>query len=144
MRQVSEKIEGRVLKNLSQESSRTESRILGALSKLDGFLLNPHVRTLTSTVLGSFWKKDVKNQEPTEDRSQKDPISRSNSLLVGPATQLTQTRERPLTPCYLAPPTQKNAMAREGGGIYGIHDTIYKLLMNSNRMPYHVAAICLI
>ena len=43
--QVSEEIEGRVTKRLSQEFSRTESRILGALSKLDEFLLNPQVRT---------------------------------------------------------------------------------------------------
>ena len=40
--QVSEEIEGRVSKKLSQEFSRTESRILGALSKLDEFLLNQH------------------------------------------------------------------------------------------------------
>ena len=39
--QVSEKIEGRVTKKLSKEFSKTESRILGALSKLDEFLLNP-------------------------------------------------------------------------------------------------------
>ena len=37
--QVSEEIEGRVTKKLSKEFSRTESRILGALSKLDEFLL---------------------------------------------------------------------------------------------------------
>ena len=43
--QVSEEIKGRVTKKLSQEFSRTESRILGALSKLDEFLLNPQVRT---------------------------------------------------------------------------------------------------
>ena len=38
---VSEDIEGRVTKKLSQEFIWTESRILGALSKLDKFLLNP-------------------------------------------------------------------------------------------------------
>ena len=43
--QVSEEIEGRVTKNHLKEFSRTESRILGALSKLDEFLLNPQVRT---------------------------------------------------------------------------------------------------
>ena len=43
--QVSEEIEGRVTKKLSKEFSRTESRILGALSKLDEFHLNPQVRT---------------------------------------------------------------------------------------------------
>ena len=38
--QVSEEIQGRVTKKLSQEFNRTESRIFGALSK---FLLNPQV-----------------------------------------------------------------------------------------------------
>ena len=38
--QVSEEIEGRVTKKLSQEFSRTEYRILGALSKLDEFLIS--------------------------------------------------------------------------------------------------------
>ena len=44
--QVSEEIEGRVTKKLSKEFNRTESRILGALSKLDEFLLNPQVRNV--------------------------------------------------------------------------------------------------
>ena len=39
--QVSEEIVGRVTKKLSQEFSRTENRILGALAKLDDFLMNP-------------------------------------------------------------------------------------------------------
>ena len=39
--QVSEEIEGRVTKKLSHEFSRTEIRILGALAKLDDFLMNP-------------------------------------------------------------------------------------------------------
>ena len=43
--QVSEEIEGRVTKELSKEFNKTESRILGALSKLDEFLLNPQLRT---------------------------------------------------------------------------------------------------
>ena len=43
--QVSEEIEGTVIKKLSEEFSKTESRILDALSKLDEFLLKPHVRT---------------------------------------------------------------------------------------------------
>ena len=49
--QVSEEIEGRVTKKLSEEFSRTESRILGALSKLDEFLLNPQVQTCYAAVL---------------------------------------------------------------------------------------------
>ena len=51
--QVSEEIEGRVAKKLSNEFSRTESRILGALSKLDEFLLNPQVRTCSVAVPGT-------------------------------------------------------------------------------------------
>ena len=39
--QVSEEIEGRVTEKLSQEFSRTENRILGALGRLDDFLMNP-------------------------------------------------------------------------------------------------------
>ena len=37
---VSEEIEGRVTKRLSKEFSRTENRILGALARLDDFLMN--------------------------------------------------------------------------------------------------------
>ena len=37
--QVSEEIEGRVTKRLSKEFSRTENRILGALARLDDFLM---------------------------------------------------------------------------------------------------------
>ena len=39
---VSEETGGRVTKKLSQSISWTDSRILGALSKLHVFLLNPH------------------------------------------------------------------------------------------------------
>ena len=71
--QVSEEIEGRVTKKLSQEFSRAESRILGALSKLDEFLLNPQIRTFSGTTPGAFRNTDVENQEPSGDGSQNDP-----------------------------------------------------------------------
>ena len=71
--QVSEEIESRVTKKLSQRFSRTESRILGVLSKLDEFLLNPQIWTHTGTVPGIFGNTNVENQEPNEDRSQDDP-----------------------------------------------------------------------
>ena len=51
--QVSEESEGRVIKKLSEEFSRTESRILGALSKHDEFLLNPQVPTCSVAVAGT-------------------------------------------------------------------------------------------
>ena len=73
MTQVFEEIEGRVTKKLSQEFSTTESRILGALSKLDVFHLNPRSRTHSGTVPGTFQKTNVENQEPIEDRCQDDP-----------------------------------------------------------------------
>ena len=59
---VSEEIEGRVTKKLSKEISRTESRILGALSKLDEFLLNPQVRTCSVAVPGTSKSSNLENQ----------------------------------------------------------------------------------
>ena len=67
--QVSEEIEGRVIKKLSQEFSRIESRILGALSKLDEFLLNEQIRTHSGTVPGTFRNTNVENQRTNEDDS---------------------------------------------------------------------------
>ena len=71
--QVSEEIDGRVTNKLSQESSRTESRILGALSKLDEFLLHLKIRTISGTLPGTFRNADVENHEPSGERSQNDP-----------------------------------------------------------------------
>ena len=56
--QVSEEIEERVTRKLSKEFSRTESRILAALSKLDEILLNPQVRTCSVTVPGTSRNSD--------------------------------------------------------------------------------------
>ena len=71
--QVPEEIEVKVTKKLSQAFSRTESRILGALSKLDEFLLNTQMRTFYGTTPGAIRNTDVENQEPSEDRFQNDP-----------------------------------------------------------------------
>ena len=70
--QVSEEIEGRVTKKLSKEFNKTESRILGALSKLDEFLLNPQVRTC-SVVQGASRNANSENRETHGDRSSNDP-----------------------------------------------------------------------
>ena len=67
--QVPEEIEGRVTKKLSKEFSRTETRTLGALSKLDDFLLNPKVRTCSVAVLGTSRNGNSESREPTGDRS---------------------------------------------------------------------------
>ena len=71
--QVSEEIEGRVTKKLSKEFSRTESRILGALSKLDEFLLNPQVRTCSVVAPGTSRSNNLDNQGTNEDRPSNDP-----------------------------------------------------------------------
>ena len=70
--QVSEEIEGRVIKKFSQEFSRTESRILDALSKLDQFLLNPQFRTCSVAVPGTSRNNNLENREPNRDRSLND------------------------------------------------------------------------
>ena len=70
--QVSEEIEGRVTKKLSKEFNKTESRVLGALSKLDEFLLNPQVRTC-SVIQGASRNANSENREIHGDRSSNDP-----------------------------------------------------------------------
>ena len=71
--QLFEEIEGRVSKKLSQEFSRTESRILAALSKLDEFFLNQQITTHSETVPGTFRNTNVENQRTNEDNSPSDP-----------------------------------------------------------------------
>ena len=58
--QVSEEIEGK-------------SRVLGALYKLDEFLLNPQKRTCLGAVPGTSWNSGLENREPTRDSSQNGP-----------------------------------------------------------------------
>ena len=70
--QVSEEKEGRVTKKLSKEFSKTESRILGALSKLDEFLLNPQVRTCPVAVQGTSANANSENWETHGNRSSND------------------------------------------------------------------------
>ena len=72
--QVSEKIEGLVTKKLSKEFSTTESRILGALSKLDDFLLNPQVQICFVAVPGTSRNNNSENRKPTGDRFLGDPF----------------------------------------------------------------------
>ena len=73
--QVSEEIEGRVTKKLSKEFSKTESRILGALSKLDEFLLNPQVWTCSVAVQGTSRNANSENRETHGDRSSDDVLT---------------------------------------------------------------------
>ena len=71
--QVSGEIQGRVTKKFSKEFSRTELRVLGALSKLDEFLLNPQVRTCSVAVPGTSRNNNSENREATGDCSSDNP-----------------------------------------------------------------------
>ena len=71
--QVSEEIEGRVTKRLSKEFSRTENRILGALARLDDFLMNPLLPSGSGTTPEPTRNASGINQGTNEDDSQDDP-----------------------------------------------------------------------
>ena len=71
--QVSEEIEGRVTKKLSKEFSRTENRILGALARLDEFLMNPLIQGHSGTTPEMSGNAFSTNQGTNEDDSQSDP-----------------------------------------------------------------------
>ena len=91
--QVSEEIEGRVTKKLSKEFSRTESWILGALSNLEEFLLNPQVRTCSLAVPGTSRSNNSENRETNGDRSSGDPCSEAKSFSRH-SVQLTAQRQK--------------------------------------------------
>ena len=99
--QVPEEIEGRVTKKLSKEFSKTESRILGALSKLDELLLNPQVRTCSVAVPGTSRNNKSENRETTGDRSSDNPYLElgffSQSLW---STQQPRDRKQPSHPPF--------------------------------------------
>ena len=71
--QVSEEIEGRFIKKLSQEFSRTENRQLGALARLDDFLMNPLLQGYSGTTPETSRKMFSINQGTNEDDSQSNP-----------------------------------------------------------------------
>ena len=71
--QASEEIERRVTKKLSQEFSRTENRILGALARLDDFLMNPLIQGYSGTPPETSRKVFNISQGTSEDDSQSNP-----------------------------------------------------------------------
>ena len=71
--QVSEEIEERVTKRLSKEFSRTENRILGALARLDDFLMNPLLPGGSGTTPEPSRNALYNSQGTNEDDSQNDP-----------------------------------------------------------------------
>ena len=83
---VSEETEGRVTKKLSQEFSRTDNRILGALARLDDFLMNPLIQGHSGTAPETSRNVFSINQGTNEDDSQNDPHPEA-SLLNNQMTQ---------------------------------------------------------
>ena len=88
--QVSKEIEGRITKKLSKEFSRTENRILGALCRLDEFLLNPLIQGNSGSAPETSRNALNINQGTNEDESQVDlhhdaRVSQSQTTqVVGP------------------------------------------------------------
>ena len=126
--QVSEEIEGRVTKKLSKEFSKTESPILGALSKLDQFLLKPQVRTCSVAVQGTSRKANSENRETHGDRSSDDPypevgyFPHHSSQLKSPETE---TNSHMVTENY---PHNHLLYTSIGRIIYIRHERLYVLL----------------
>ena len=81
--QVSEEIEGRVTKKMSQEFSRTENRILGALARLDDFLMNPLLQGHSGTTPETSRNMFSINQGTNEDDSESNPHPEAGLLISG-------------------------------------------------------------
>ena len=89
--QVSEEIEGRVTKRLSKEFSPTENRILGALARLDDFLMSPLLPGHSGTAPEPTRNTTRNNQGTNEDGSQTDPHPEA-SLFHGQREQNSGTK----------------------------------------------------
>ena len=71
--QVFQEIEGRLTKKLSQEFSRTENCILGALARLDDILINPLIQGHSGTAPEMSRNAFNTSQATNEDDSQSNP-----------------------------------------------------------------------
>ena len=71
--QFSEENEGRVIKMLLQEFSKTKKHILGALSRLDDFLMNPLIQGHSGTAPETSRNAFGTHRGTDEDDSQCDP-----------------------------------------------------------------------
>ena len=122
--QVSEEIEGRITKKLSQEFNRIESRILGALSKLDEFLSNQEIQTHSKTVPGTFRNTNVENQGTNEDDSQSDPHPEGGLF----RSQTTQNSGPELSPYMVT-------------GAIERHDILTGAIEETHMSPYMVTGV---
>ena len=81
--QISEEIEGRFTKKLSQEFCRTENHILGALARIDDFLMNPLLQRHSGATPETSRNVFSKNRGANEDDSQIDPHPEAGLLTSG-------------------------------------------------------------
>ena len=97
--QVSEEVEGRVTKKLSQEFSRTENQILGALVRLDDFLMNPLIQGHSRTTPETSRNVVSISQGANEDDSQMTPNSSPENChdMVTGATEQIRNRHDMVT-----------------------------------------------
>ena len=70
--QISEEIEGKVTKKLSQKFSRTENRMLGAIARQDDYFMNPLIQCHSGTAPETSRNTYGLNQGTHEDDSQSD------------------------------------------------------------------------
>ena len=97
--QVSEEIEGRVTKRLSKEFSRTGNRVLGALARLDDFLMNPILPGRSGTTPEPSRHALILSQGTNEDDSQNDlhpeaDLMQGHDMVTGVQRERERERER--------------------------------------------------
>ena len=90
--QISEEIEGRVTIRLSKVFSRTETRILGALARLDDFFMNQLLQGHSGTNPEPSWNTLNTSQGTNEDDSLSDPHPEAG-LFHGQMTQISGPEE---------------------------------------------------
>ena len=93
--QVSEEFEGTITKKLSQEFRRTENCILGALTRLEDFLMNPLIQAHSGTAPEMSRNVFSRSQGTNEDDSQRNP--HPEECLFN--NQMTQSSGRDTTSC---------------------------------------------
>ena len=89
--QVSEEIEVSITKKPSKVFSRTKSCLLGALSQLDKFLLDPLNQGHSESAPETFWNRHGENHRTNEQSSQTDPLLKRGSSRASLHKILAQT-----------------------------------------------------
>ena len=80
--QVSEEIEGGVTKRLSKEFSRTENRIIGALARLDDFLINPILQGHSGTTPEPS-RNALSTSQGTNEKMNQEEIRNGPDMVTG-------------------------------------------------------------